>query len=233
MIYHIQSVILNASIIYVLNKLVSLIGLLNCIESYNSTQLVLFGDLNKLSLIIHSLFLIIIYTPMFFPSPPLWRLLKTLPIIFQLILLVQPIPHVKYLRTVMSQYSWWFQLLQKPCSTQLLPIGITLSTFCVEFNTICILPYIQCQNATLPTMFRVIWTSYGYHMYIILTILKLTNVRIVRTPFLTCPFLLKVQSLWIKYLFLKTSQHVKDRFDSTLNAPVRIRLYTLHPSLYI
>ena len=40
---------------------------LNWIESYDSTKLVLFWDLNKLILIPHSLFILIIYTPMFFP----------------------------------------------------------------------------------------------------------------------------------------------------------------------
>ena len=55
----------------------------NWIESYHSTQLVLSGDLNTWSLIPHSLFLLIIYTLMFFPSTPLGRWWNTLPIIFQ------------------------------------------------------------------------------------------------------------------------------------------------------
>ena len=44
---------------------------LNWIESYDSTQLFLFVDLNKLSIIPNSLFLRIIYTMMLFLSPPL------------------------------------------------------------------------------------------------------------------------------------------------------------------
>ena len=50
-----------------------LLILLHWIDSYDLTQLVLSGDLNKLSLIPHYLFLLIIYTPMFFPSPTLGR----------------------------------------------------------------------------------------------------------------------------------------------------------------
>ena len=44
---------------------------LNWVQSYYWTQLVLSGDLGKFSLIPHSLFLLIIYTLMFFPLPPL------------------------------------------------------------------------------------------------------------------------------------------------------------------
>ena len=46
---------------------------LNWIESYDSTKLVLFGDLNKLSLITYSLFLLKIYTLTFFSSYLLGR----------------------------------------------------------------------------------------------------------------------------------------------------------------
>ena len=46
---------------------------INLIDYYDLTQLVLSGDLNKLSLITHSLFLLIIYTPMFFTSSPLGK----------------------------------------------------------------------------------------------------------------------------------------------------------------
>ena len=42
-----------------------------------------------------------------------------------------------------------------------------------------------------PPMFRGIWTSYDYHMYILKKKLKVTNVRIVRAPFLTGPFSIK------------------------------------------
>ena len=56
---------------------------LNWIESYDVTQLVLSGHLNILSLIPHSLLVLVIRTLMFFPASPIGRWLKTLPIIFR------------------------------------------------------------------------------------------------------------------------------------------------------
>ena len=53
-------------------------------------------DLIELSIIPYSLFLLIIYTPMLFPSFPLGIWWKTLPTILRRILLVRPIPHTKY-----------------------------------------------------------------------------------------------------------------------------------------
>ena len=73
--------------------------------------------------------------------------------------------------------------------------SITLSTLYTEVNKICIWPYVQCQCVTPPPMFRGIWTSRGYHMYIILTILKVTNFRIVRKPLLTCHFYIKIAAV--------------------------------------
>ena len=55
---------------YRLNRFPLLIRL-NWINSYKSIQLVLSEDLNKLSLITHPLLLLVIYTPIFFPLPPL------------------------------------------------------------------------------------------------------------------------------------------------------------------
>ena len=54
------------------------------------------GYLSELSLITDSLFLLIIKTLIFFPSPPLGIWWKTLPTIFRIIWLVRPRPHIKY-----------------------------------------------------------------------------------------------------------------------------------------
>ena len=74
------------------------------IKSYDSVKLVLFGDLNKLSKISYSLSLLIIYAPMFFSSPLLWRWWNMPQIMFRCTCLVQLRPHAKYLRTLMYQY---------------------------------------------------------------------------------------------------------------------------------
>ena len=80
----------------------------------------------------------------------IWQ--KTLPIMFQWTWLVYPRPHAKYCMTVMSQYSQWFLLTRTrnmyPKATILSWAGITLSTFCAEFNKICIWPWFQWQNTT-------------------------------------------------------------------------------------
>ena len=68
---------------------------MNCINSYDSVQLVLSSDLNTLSLIHYSIFLLIIYAPMFFPSSPFGRWWKTLQIMFRWTLLAYPRPHTK------------------------------------------------------------------------------------------------------------------------------------------
>ena len=56
---------------------------LNWVNYYDLIQLVLYGDLSELSLIPYSLLLIIIYTPILFPPPPIGRLCKTISTIFQ------------------------------------------------------------------------------------------------------------------------------------------------------
>ena len=58
--------------IYLLNYF-PLLTQLNWVESYESIQLVLSGDLSEFSRIPYSLLLLIIYTLMFFPLPPLGR----------------------------------------------------------------------------------------------------------------------------------------------------------------
>ena len=91
-IFHVQFVMFHVSCsiptFYVLNQLVSLLTWINGVESYDSTQFVIYGDLSKFSLINHSLFLLIVYILMFSPSHPLGRCWNMLPIIFQWIWLV-------------------------------------------------------------------------------------------------------------------------------------------------
>ena len=78
-------------------------------------------------------------------------------------------------------------------------------------------------------MLRVIWTSYIYYIYIHLTILKVTKVSIVRTPFLTRPYSSDMQLLWRKYYVIKL--HVHRRYELTSNVVVCIRSYTLFQAL--
>ena len=73
---------------------------LNWVESYNLIQLVLSGDLCELSIISYYLFLLNIYTPMFFPLPPFVRWWNTLSTVFQCIWLGQPKPYTKYSRMI-------------------------------------------------------------------------------------------------------------------------------------
>ena len=98
--------------------------------------------------------------------------------------------------------------------------SITLSTLYAEFNKICIWPYVQCQCVTPPPMFRGIWTSRGYHMYIILTILKVTNVSFLGPLSWSALFLLKVQPLWRKYFVIKL--HVHRQYELMSNVYVFI-----------
>ena len=65
-VFHVQS----TTSMYRLNWF-PLLTWLNWVESYNLTKCVLYGDFSKFSLIFHSLFLLIINTQMFLPSPPL------------------------------------------------------------------------------------------------------------------------------------------------------------------
>ena len=110
--------------------------------------------LSEFILIPYSLFLLIIHTSMFFPSPPLERWWKTLPTIWLRILLVRPRLHAKYSKTIYlnipgsCNYSGLFKvhILTNSCTWS----RITLSAFWVELNKICIRPHIQYQSATPP-----------------------------------------------------------------------------------
>ena len=68
--------------------------------SYDSIQLFLSIYLSKFIIIPHSLLLLIIYSPVFFPSPLLGIWWKTLPTIFRWILFFSPRPRMKYSRTL-------------------------------------------------------------------------------------------------------------------------------------
>ena len=83
---------------------------LNQIRSGLTTQsqLVFSGDFSELSIIPNSLFLLINEILMFFPSPPLGIWWNTLPTILQIIWLVSPRPHVKYMKTIYSDISGGF-----------------------------------------------------------------------------------------------------------------------------
>ena len=87
--------------------------------------------------------------------PPLGRWWNTLRTIFLIIWLVRPRPHAKYLRTIYPNIPGSFNysgpfllyLLTNYCNEY----GHPFSDFCVEVNTICILPHAQCQGATTPS----------------------------------------------------------------------------------
>ena len=104
-------------------------------------------DLIELSLIYYYLFLLIIQTPMLFPSPPLGIWLKTLRTIFLVIWLVRPISHAKNMRTLYPyipggfNYSITFivYILTKYCTRS----GITLSASCVDLNKIFQWPHVH------------------------------------------------------------------------------------------
>ena len=66
----------------------------------NQSNQFMSGNLSEFSLTTYSVFLLIVYTPMLFPSPPLGRWWKTLPTIFRRIWLVRPRPHTKYYRAI-------------------------------------------------------------------------------------------------------------------------------------
>ena len=107
-----------------------------------------------MSFIIYSVFLLIIYTPMFFLSPSTWKMVKDAPnnIPMNMIGLSQTSReileegHVPIFTVVIStRYS-----LQSSLNNYCDCTGIPLSTFCAEVNTIFIRPCVQCQHAAPP-----------------------------------------------------------------------------------
>ena len=106
----------------------------------------------------------------------------------------------------------------------MLPTGITLSTFYVEVNKICICSYVQCQRATLPPMFRGIWILYGYPIYIHTTIIRQLSLGLLGHFSYRVTLYSKVQLLWRKYIFIKTS--CARTVCINVNFPVHIQSYT-------
>ena len=89
-----------------------------------------------------------------FPSSPLGRCWKTLQTILSRILLVRPIPDVKYTRTLYPYIPGSFKYSGLYSTNDRSWFGITLSAFCMEVNTICIWTHVRFQCATSERKFK-------------------------------------------------------------------------------
>ena len=145
-----------------------------------------YSGLSELLLIPYSLLLLIIQTPMFFPSPSLIRWWKTLTNIWLKLWLVRPRPHAKFTRTLYPYIPGGFNYSDLFGTFDRSEAGITSSAFYVEVYIICIWRHFQCQRVTPPLSHDYIYTDIIRLSYVdFYNHLDVIHVRIFRTPLLT------------------------------------------------